>query len=108
MDDIYLFSLSLEQHHTASLQTVGTQMSGWIEQHPTVQQVAKVKNDIAAPVESFYERELRFGTKAYGANRKRRTKHDRLLNPPKNQSLTTPVEDESTFRTEHRLTKALS
>ena len=53
MDDICLFSLSLEQHHTASLKAVGKTMSGWIEQYPTVQRVAKVKNDIAAPVESF-------------------------------------------------------
>ena len=64
MDDIYLFSLSLEQHHTTFVQSVGKALSGWIEEHPNIQQVAKVKNELSAPVESFYDRELRFGTKA--------------------------------------------
>lgn len=64
MDDIYLFSISLEHHHTTSVQSVGKSLSGWLEQHPDIQHVAKVKNDLSAPVERFYERDLRFGTKA--------------------------------------------
>lgn len=62
MDDIYLYSLSLEQHPHAAVQRLGAGLSAWIEDKPNVQQVAKVKNELSVPVESFYEQELRFGT----------------------------------------------
>ena len=64
MDDIYLFSLSLEQHPHPLVQSTGRTVSGWIEQNPKIQNLAQIKNTLSAPVEDFYERELRFGTRS--------------------------------------------
>ena len=89
MDDIYLFTLSLEQHHTTSLQSLGKALSGWIEQHPDIHQVSKVKNELSAPVENFYERELRFGTKAMQSK-------DKVQDPVTNASLKVPSNTPST------------
>jgi len=63
MDDIYLYALSLEQHPHSAVQRLGTGLSTWIEDKPNVQQFAKIKNELSAPVENFYEQELRFGTR---------------------------------------------
>lgn len=62
MDGIYLHALSLEQHQQPNLQQIGLQTVSWIDQHPALLQISKVKNQWRNPIESFYEREMRFGT----------------------------------------------
>ena len=62
MDSIYLYALSLEQHQRPNLQQIGLQTVSWIDQHPAILQISKVKNKWRKPIESFYEREMRFGT----------------------------------------------
>ena len=71
MDDIYLYSLSLEQYPHPSVQQLGKSLSAWIEDNPDIQQVSRVKNELTTPVETFYEREMRFGTRALTEQRTR-------------------------------------
>ncbi len=75
MDDIYLFSIDLEQSTSQQEQTLGQQVSSVVEHNPQLLTISELKNQWTAPIENFYEREMRFGTK-------------RLSNTPSQQNAT--------------------
>ncbi len=63
MDDIYLFSIGLEQQASQREQQIGQRLSSVIAKNPQVLRVSEYKHRWTAPIEEFYEREMRFGTK---------------------------------------------
>ena len=63
MDDLYLHALAWEEHPNRLLQQSGTQMIRYIESTPQIRALSQMKNRWSKPIERFYEREMRLGTR---------------------------------------------
>jgi len=63
MDDLYLHALAWEDHPNPILQQSGKEMIQSIESTPQIRVLSQMKNQWSTPIERFYEREMRLGTR---------------------------------------------